>query len=121
MKTRRLLWLASLIPFLAVSCASIAAAPYDGSFPRVVNVCVLNDKQEPASEKIIRQITANVFREYEERIGVRFVAAAFITAEVNLDVWPPVNVGFEARSVCPENTEARMIFSNRKMIVFVEE
>ena len=115
MKIRRLLWLPAFISFLAVLHASVAAASYDGSLSRIVNVCVLNDKEEPASEEIIRQVTANVFLEYEEQIGVRFVTEAFITAEVNLDIWPPFGLGFEVKNVCPENTETRMIFSNRRM------
>ena len=117
----RLLGIGAVLPLLFVSCASVAASTYDGSFPRVVNVCVLNDKEEPASEKIIRHITGNVFREYEERIAVRFVAAAFVASEVDLDIWPPLGVGLEAKDACPKDTEVRMIFSNRRMLFIGED
>ena len=117
MKTaRRYFCLAALLPIFFASCATF---PYGGSFPRVVNVCVLNDKADPASEKIIRKVTTNVFREYEERIGVRFVAKAFVPFEGNLDVWP-IELGPTAKNACPENTEVRMIFSNQLMSVLDE-
>ncbi len=97
-------------------CASLADKQLVERGLRVVNVCILNDKGNPANKDTIGRIIANVFREYEEHAGIRFVATHFGVFDGDVDAWP-IELGPAAKNSCPEDTEVRMIFSNRQIFV----
>lgn len=121
MKRYALLYVAAILINL-YGCAGLLNNNIRSEEPRlrVINVCILNDKDNPADKNIIRRITTNVFREYEERVGIRFTVTRLVIFDGEADAWT-IELGPLVKRACPDTTEIRMIFTNKRIFFESED
>ena len=109
----------SLVLFLLSGCALSSVIRLGPMAVRTIKVCILNDKESPSSEKIIKDTTDAVFTEYEKNVGVRFVINTFAVFDGDLESWS-IELGPMVKSFCRPDDEARMIFTNKELVVIRE-